>query len=226
MTVSLLSMLIYWGFSSGIFEILFNYNESSIDYNAQKAEQVRHDMLESSMYLSEYMNIQGYTTTIMFILMLAVLILFYQEKKYWPFILPFVHLWKGLGFSTVVYLASIVGISPELYEAARMDGASKWQQIRNVTLPNLVPTAITLFSLSVGKIFFSDFGLFYQVPRNSGMLFSATQTIDTYVYNALMVNNNIALSSAASVLQSLCGVVCILLANWVVRKISEENAMF
>lgn len=77
MAVSLLSMLIYWGFSSGIFEILFNYNESSIDYNAQKAEQVRHDMLESSMYLSEYMNIQGYTTTIMFILMLAVLILFY-----------------------------------------------------------------------------------------------------------------------------------------------------
>ena len=107
-----------------------------------------------------------------------------------------------------------------------MDGASKWQQIRNVTLPNLIPTAITLFILSVGKIFFSDFGLFYQVPRNSGMLFSATQTIDTYVYNALMVNNNIALSSAASVLQSLCGVVCILLANWVVRKISEENAMF
>ena len=153
-------------------------------------------------------------------------VLFYQEKKYWPFILTFVHLWKGLGFSTVVYLASIVGISPELYEAARMDGASKWQQIRNVTLPNLVPTAITLFILSVGKIFFSDFGLFYQVPRNSGMLFSATQTIDTYVYNALMVNNNIALSSAASVLQSLCGVVCILLANWVVRKISEENAMF
>ena len=81
MAVSLLSMLIYWGFSSGIFEILFNYNESSIDYNAQKAEQVRHDMLESSMYLSEYMNIQGYTTTIMFILMLAVLILFYQEKE-------------------------------------------------------------------------------------------------------------------------------------------------
>ena len=114
----------------------------------------------------------------------------------------------------------------EIVEAARMDGASKWQQIRNVTLPNLVPTAITLFILSVGKIFFSDFGLFYQVPRNSGMLFSATQTIDTYVYNALMVNNNIALSSAASVLQSLCGVVCILLANWVVRKISEENAMF
>ena len=107
-----------------------------------------------------------------------------------------------------------------------MDGAGKWQQIKNVTLPNLVPTAITLFILSVGKIFFSDFGLFYQVPRNSGMLFSATQTIDTYVYNALMVNNNIALSSAASVLQSLCGVVCILLANWVVRKISEENAMF
>lgn len=153
-------------------------------------------------------------------------IVFYQEKKYWPFILTFVHLWKALGFSTVVYLASIVGISPELYEAARMDGASKWQQIKNVTLPNLVPTAITLFILSVGKIFFSDFGLFYQVPRNSGMLFSATQTIDTYVYNALMVNNNIALSSAASVLQSVCGVVCILLANWVVRKISEENAMF
>lgn len=151
---------------------------------------------------------------------------FYQEKIYWPFILTFVHLWKGIGFSMVLYLSTILGISMEYYEAARVDGATKWQQIRYVTLPFLKPMVITMTILSISKICMSDFGLFYQVPRNSGTLYSVTQTIDTYVYNALMNQNNIAMSSSASVLQAAVGFVLVLAGNAVIKKISKENAMF
>lgn len=151
---------------------------------------------------------------------------FYQEKKVWPFILVFVHQWKGIGFSMVLYLSTILGISSDYYEAARVDGATKWQQIKNITLPFLKPTVITMFILSVSKIFFSDFGLFYQVPKNSGTLYEVTQTIDVYVYNALMNQNNIAMSSAASVLQAVVGFVLVVAANGIIRKISREDAMF
>ncbi|MCM1220170.1 MAG: ABC transporter permease subunit [Lachnospiraceae bacterium] len=151
---------------------------------------------------------------------------FYQEKKYWPFILVFVNQWKSIGFSMVLYLSSILGISGEYYEAARVDGASKWQQIKSITLPFLKPTVITMTILSISKICMSDFGLFYQVPKNSGTLYSVTQTIDTYVYNALMNQNNIAMSSAASVMQAFIGLILVLASNAVIRKISAENAIF
>ena len=150
----------------------------------------------------------------------------YQEKQFWPFILVFVHQWKSIGFSTVIYLASIIGISPDYYEAAMLDGAGKWQQIKNITLPLLKPTVITLFILNVGRIFYSDFGLFYQVPKDSGMLYSVTQTIDTYVYRGLMQQNNIAMSSAAGFYQSVVGFILVLAANGLVRRISRENALF
>lgn len=151
---------------------------------------------------------------------------FYQEKKYWPFILIFINQWKGIGFSMILYLSSILGISPDYYEAARVDGATKWQQIRYITLAFLKPTVIMMFILSVSKIFYSDFGLFYQIPKNSGTLYPVTQTIDTYVYNALMNQNNISMSSAASVLQSIIGFILILTANGIIKKVSAENAMF
>ncbi len=151
---------------------------------------------------------------------------FYQEKKYWPFILVFVSQWKGIGFSMVLYLSAILGISMEFYEAARVDGATKWQQIRYVTLPFLKPMVITMTILSISKICMSDFGLFYQVPKNSGTLYSVTQTIDTYVYNALMNQNNIAMSSAASVLQAIIGFILVVVCNCVIRKVSRENAIF
>lgn len=151
---------------------------------------------------------------------------FYQEAKYWPFILTFANQWKGLGFGLVIYLASILGISSDYFEAAKIDGATKWQQIKNITLPCLKPTIITLFIMSVGRMFYSDFGLFYQLPRNSGMLYNMTQTIDTYVYNALMVQNNYGMSSAASVFQSVVGCICIITANGIIRKISADDAMF
>lgn len=153
-------------------------------------------------------------------------IAFYQEQAYWPFILIFVNFWKGMGFNMIIYYSCIIGIPHDYYEAAKVDGASKWQQIKNVTLPCLIPTIITLFILSVGKMFYSDFGLFYQVPKNSGLIYNVTQTIDTYVYNALMTQNNIGMSAAAGFYQSIVGCILVVAANQIIKKISKENAMF
>ena len=150
----------------------------------------------------------------------------YSESKYWPFILIFVNTWKGIGYGCLIYISTINGIDPTLFESAMLDGATKWQQIKNITLPSLVPTIITLTLLNVGKIFYSDFGLFYQVPRNSGMLFSTTNVIDTYVYRGLMEQANIGMSAAAGFYQSIVGFVLVITANLIVRKVSEENALF
>lgn len=151
---------------------------------------------------------------------------FYQEKKYWPFILVFFYLWKNIGYSSILYLSTLVGISPEYYEAAKMDGAGKLKQFRYITLPGLKTTMITLLIMNLGGIFRSDFGLFYQVPRNSGVLYDVTQTIDVYVYNMLMNKSNYALSSAASFYQSIVGLILIVTANLIIRKISPDDAMF
>lgn len=153
-------------------------------------------------------------------------ILWYNEPKYWPFILIFMNLWKGIGYSMVVYLASISGIDYSLYEAALIDGSSKWQQVKYITLPMLKPIILIMFILAVGRIFSSDFGLFYQVPRNSGPLTNVTQTIDVYVYKALMGLGNIGFSSAAALLQSVFGLITIVFANLVVRKIDPESSLF
>ena len=150
----------------------------------------------------------------------------YDSPKYWPFILVFVNLWKGFGYNTIIYLANIVGIDRSYYEAAVVDGASKWEQIRFITLPCLKSTIIILTLMSVGRIFFSDFGLFYQVPMNSGPLIDATSTIDTYVFRGLMQRGNVGMSAAAGFYQSLVGFCLVLLANLVVRKVSKENALF
>ena len=126
----------------------------------------------------------------------------------------------------VVYLSSIVGISQDYYEAARIDGANKWRQIRYITLPLLKPTVITLFVLNIGQVFRSDFGLFYQLPRNSGALYSVTRTLDVYIFQALMRNNDYSMSSAASFYQSIVGFILIVSANAVVRKYERSSALF
>lgn len=150
----------------------------------------------------------------------------YSEPKYWPFILTFVNIWKGCGYGTLIYIAGITGIDTSFYEAARLDGATKWQQITNITLPCLVPSIITLTMLNLGRIFCSDFGLFYQVPQNSGALFPVTNTIDTYVYRALMSAGGIGRSAAAGFFQSVVGFLLVISANALVRKLSKDNAMF
>ncbi|GAA3411206.1 ABC transporter permease [Paenibacillus hodogayensis] len=150
----------------------------------------------------------------------------YSEAKYWPFILTIVNIWKGVGFLCVIYLASMIGIDPEYYEAATIDGASKFQQIRAITLPLIVPTIITMTLLAIGRIFYSDFGLFYQVPMNAGALYDTTNVIDTYVYRGLMQLGDIGMSSAAGMYQSLVGLVLVLVSNYIVRKINRENSLF
>ncbi len=151
---------------------------------------------------------------------------FYNTPAYWPFILVFVQIWKTIGYDSIIYFSSIISVDRSLYEAATIDGASRFQQIRYVTLPLIKPIAITLVLMKVGRIFYSDFGLFYQVPMNSGALYNVTNTIDTYVYRALMNFNDVGMSSAAGVFQSIVGFVVILVVNGTVRKIDRENALF
>lgn len=151
---------------------------------------------------------------------------FYSEQKWWPFILVFVHMWQVTGTSCILYLANMSAIDPGLYEAASLDGAGRLQSFIRITVPCLVPTIITLTILAVGKIFNSDFGLFYQVPMNSGAIINVTQTIDTYVYRGLMNTANMGMSAAAGFYQSIVGFSLVLLTNALVRKISRENAMF
>lgn len=150
----------------------------------------------------------------------------YMEPKYWPLILILVNVWKGVGYSAIVYIASIVGIDQEYYEAAKIDGATKWQQIKHITIPLLVPIMTIMTLLAVGRIFYSDFGLFYQVPMNSGPLLPVTNTIDTYVYRGLMQLGDISMASAAGLYQSLVGFLLVLFSNYVVRKINRDNALF
>ena len=150
----------------------------------------------------------------------------YNDTTWWPLILIITNCWKGVGYGTLIYIAAIAGIDQSFYEAAELDGASKWQQITQITLPCLVPSIITLLIMNIGRIFYSDFGLFYQVPQNSGSLYSVTNTIDTYVYRALMSTGGIGRSSAAGLLQSVVGFTLVMVSNLVVRKASAENAIF
>lgn len=150
----------------------------------------------------------------------------YYTQGPWPFIIIGANLWKNVGYTTVLYLSAITGIDSGQYEAAAIDGASKWQQVIYVTIPHLRTMICILFIMNVGKIFNADFGLFYNVPMNSGALFPVTQVIDTYVYRALMVSGDIAKSSAAGLLQNVLGFICILSANAIVKKIDEDSSMF
>ena len=150
----------------------------------------------------------------------------YDTAKYWPFILIFVNTWKGVGYGCLLYISSILGIDMSLYESASLDGATKFQKIRYITLPFLKPTMITVSLLSLGRVFNSDFGLFFQVPQNSGLISSTTQTIDTFVYNVLITQSNVGMSAAASFFQSVMGFLMIMVFNAITRKISRENALF
>ena len=153
-------------------------------------------------------------------------IMWYQEKKYWPYLLTFINTWKTFGYSMVVYMATITGIDNSLYESAVIDGASKWQQCKGITIPLLRPVISIMFIMNVGSIFATDFGLFYQVTRDSNSLIDVTQTLDVYVHKALMQNNNYNYSSAVSLLQNTLGCILLLVANRVVKFIDPESGLF
>ncbi|MGG6309275.1 ABC transporter permease [Paenibacillus macerans] len=148
----------------------------------------------------------------------------YMEPKYWPYLLVFMNVWKGLGYGMVVYLATITGIDKTYYEAAVIDGASLWQQTRFITLPLMKLVIVMMFILAVGRIFYTDFGLFFQVPRDSNSLFNVTTTIDVLVYKQLKTAT-VGMASAAAFVQSVLGCLMILAANWTVRRIDPDSAM-
>ena len=150
----------------------------------------------------------------------------YSSPQYWPVILVIVNLWKGLGYNCILFYATLLGIDRELYEAAVIDGASRWQQIKHITLPGLKTTLVILTLMSISKIFYSDFGLFYQVPMNQRTLMDVTNTIDTYVYRGLMTSTNLGMTAAAGLYQSFVGFVLVVTANLVVRRIDPESALF
>ncbi len=150
----------------------------------------------------------------------------YMESSLWPFILIVMQQWKTTGYSMVVYLASITGIDQTLYEAAVIDGASKAQQVRYITIPCLKPVVIMMFILNIGRIFYSDFGLFYQVTQHiPNSLYTTVSTFDTYIYNALQSSSGIGRTAAASFFQSVACCLTILLANKIVSKIDDESAI-
>lgn len=151
---------------------------------------------------------------------------FYATASLWPLILTIVKMWNSVGYGSVLYMSVLAGIDTELYEAADIDGANKWQKIWNITLPALIPMITVMLLLSVGSVMRSDTGLFYQVTRNNGALYSTTQVIDSYVLNSILKSSNFGFTAATSFFQSVGGLLLMLLSNGLVRKIAPENALF
>ena len=150
----------------------------------------------------------------------------YSKPEYWPYILGIVNIWKGTGYGSILYLAVMLGISPEYYEAAKIDGASKLRQIWHITLPMLVPIIVIQLLLSMGSMFRANFGLFYNVTLDRSSLYPTTDVIDTFVYRSLVQAGDIGMSAAAGVYQSVVGFVLVLVSNWAVRRVDPERALF
>lgn len=150
----------------------------------------------------------------------------YSTPQVWPPIIVLVNFWKHIGLSVTIYLAGIVAINPEYYDAARVDGANKWKEIRHITIPMLIPLVIIIVLLGMGRIMRADFGLFYNIPRDSGLLYSTTDVLDTYVFRALKAQGNFPMASAAGLYQSVVSFVLVITANWFVRRIDRDRALF
>jgi putative aldouronate transport system permease protein len=151
---------------------------------------------------------------------------FYQTPSVWPFLLVVLRIWKGAGFGTVIYLATISGIDQEIYEAAIIDGASRFGRIRHITVPMLKTTTAMLLIMSIGSIFYGDFGMIYALIGDNPMLRSTTDIIDIFVYRALRTNNDIGMSSAVGLFQSVLGFITVVVANQIIKKLDAESALF
>ena len=153
-------------------------------------------------------------------------VMWYNEPKYWPFLILFINIWKGVGYGALLYYASLMSVDSSYYEAAILDGASKMKQIWYISLPALKPMILLCFIMNIGSLFKGDFGLFYNVPLNSSLLYSTTDVIDTFVYRALINLNDIGMSSAATFYQSFVGLILVNLSNWIIKKVDADSAMF
>jgi len=150
----------------------------------------------------------------------------YVDPRFWPLIIILVNTWKWTGYDSIIYLAAIIGFDKSLYEAAAVDGASRFQQITKVMVPMLMPVITILTLIKVGRIFFTDFGLFFNIPRNSGPLYDVTNVIETYVFRALRQTGDIGMASAAGFYQAVVGFIVVLTANYIVRKIDKDSSLF
>ena len=150
----------------------------------------------------------------------------YTDPKYWPFIIVVINVWKGMGYNILLYYAALISINPEYYEAALLDGASKFQQIIHISIPMIKKTIVVLFILNIGKVMRADFGLFYNVPLNISLLIPTTDVLDTYVYRTMAQLGDIGMSSAAAFFQSVVGFILVIVTNAVVKKIDEENSLY
>lgn len=153
-------------------------------------------------------------------------IMWYNHYECWPYIIIISNIWKGMGYGALVYYAALMGTNEELYEAARIDGAGKLKQIWYISIPTIRPMISMMLILNIGNMLSSDFGLFYNVPLNSTLLYETTDVLSTFTYRALIGMGNVGMSSAASFYQSVVGFFLVLLANWLTKKISEENSLF
>ncbi|MDQ8739167.1 ABC transporter permease subunit [Paenibacillus sp. LHD-38] len=155
-------------------------------------------------------------------------IAWFQTPEVWPWLLTILFIWKGAGWGSIIYLATLTGFSEEYYESAKIDGAKRWQQIWYITLPLLRPTIIVLTLLSLGRIFYGDFGLIYGIIGDNSLLFNSTDVIDTYTYRSLRSTNMNSYSNASAValFQSVMGLITILFFNWVVRRVDNDSKLF
>ena len=150
----------------------------------------------------------------------------YSEAKYWPAILTVVRIWTGVGYGSLLYFATIVGIDASLFEAATIDGANKWQQIIHIIIPELSALLCLKIIMGVGGAMSGDFGLFYQVPRNIGLLYETTDIFNTYVFRALQEGTSMGRTTAIGLFQSLAGVILVVVSNLIIKRIDEEKSMF
>lgn len=150
----------------------------------------------------------------------------YMSSEPWPYILILVALWKRIGYSTLIYYAAIMAINQEYYEAAKMDGATRWQMATKITIPMIAPLISILIILSIGSLFNGDFGLHFFIPNNSGMTYATTDIIDTYIYRALLTIGDVGMSAAIGLFQSVVGLILVIVANYTVRRINSENSLW
>jgi len=150
----------------------------------------------------------------------------YFKSEVWPYILTFANTWKWLGYGVLINYAVLIGIDKSYYEAAQLDGANKFQMAMKISIPMMVPVILIQFILSMGRIFNADFGLFYQLPQNSPLLYKTTDVIETYVFRALMDMHDIGMGTAVDLYKSVCGLFIVLITNKIVKKVNPEGALF
>ncbi len=150
----------------------------------------------------------------------------YSDPKYWPYILTIVNIWKGVGMGSIIYYAALMGVDHSLFEAATIDGANKFQQVMNISIPALIPLMTILAIISLGNIFRGDFGLFYTIPRDVGILYPTTDVIDTYVYRGLRTGDSVGVTAAVGFFQSFVGLFTVIMTNKIVKIINPENTLY